>query len=233
MQSSPWSLRIEPIASPAAAASGQPQLSVSSRGVLLSWIEREGAKATLKFSEYGPAGWSAARSVASGDNWFVNWADVPSVLRLPNGTIVGHWLEKSGQRTYASTFTGKENQSRNFVAFSRDAGRTFGAPTRVDDEGTLGRVDTELLDDGSALISWLESANRVTQFRVRRIEPSGARSSSVTVATVSSERASGYPRIARSGSQLVMAWVENQPGGRAGDVSRMQVRTAVAKLPAK
>jgi hypothetical protein len=396
MQSGAWSLRIEPTASPAAAASGQPQLSVSSRGVLLSWIEREGPKATLKFSEYGPTGWIAARPVASGDNWFVNWADVPSVLRLPNGTIVGHWLEKSGPGTYAydvrlaystdngrsflrsflphhdatktehgfaslfslgrdfgliwldgremhgdghstatpatggamtlryaafapswkqtadlliddrvceccpttaavtadgpivayrnrsdeeirdiyvsrlesgkwtagkpvandnwhitgcpvngpmlaargrdvvlAWFTGTENQTRSFVAFSRDAGRSFGAPIRGDDEGTLGRVDAELLDDGSALISWIEYAKRVTQFRIRRIDPSGARSSSVTIATVSSDRTSGYPRIARSGNQLVMAWVENQPGGRSGDVSRLQVKTAVAKLPTK
>lgn len=396
MQSSPWSLRIEPAVSPAAAGSGQPQLSVSSRGVLLSWIERQGPTATLKFSEYGPAGWTAARSVATGDNWFVNWADVPSVLRLPNSTIVGHWLEKSGPGTYAydvrlaystdngrsfsksflphhdgtktehgfasllalgrdfglvwldgremhgdahststpatggamtlryaafgpswkqtaellvddrvceccpttaavtadgpivayrnrsdqeirdiyvsrlengkwtagqpvandnwhitgcpvngpmlaargrdvvlAWFTGKENQNRSFVAFSRDAGRTFGVPIRVDDEGTLGRVDAELLDDGSALISWIESANRVTQFRVRRIEPSGTRSSSVAVATVSNDRTSGYPRITRSGNQLVMAWVENQPGGRSGDVSRLQVKTAVARLPTK
>ena len=391
-----WALRIVPVNSPAASGSGQPQLTVSSRGVLLSWVERQGPTATLKFSEYGSAGWSAARTVASGDNWFVNWADVPSVLRLPSGTVVGHWLQKSGPGTYAydvrlassidngrtfsrsflphndgtptehgfasllsvgpglgvvwldgrkmhggghgapgqpatgamtlryaafgrdwkqtadllidnrvceccpttaavtsdgpivayrnrsdqeirdiyvsrlengkwtpgravaddnwninacpvngpmlsargrdvvlAWFTAKNDQPRTFVAFSRDAGRTFGPPIRVDDQGSLGRVDAELLDDGSAMVSWIESANRETQFRVRRIEPSGRRSASVTVATLSNDRSSGYPRIARVGQELVLAWVENLPAGAPGTARQQQVRTASTKLPAR
>ena len=73
---------IEPIATPAGTNSAQPHLSTSLRGVLLSWIERDGPKATLRFSERTAAGWSAPRDVASGTNWFVNWADVPSVVRL-------------------------------------------------------------------------------------------------------------------------------------------------------
>ena len=84
------------IATPAAANSAQPQLSVSKRGVLLSWIERTGDLATLKFAERTASGWTAARTIASGRDWFVNWADVPSALRLPSGAIVAHWLQKSG-----------------------------------------------------------------------------------------------------------------------------------------
>src|SRR5687768_6827015 len=76
------------IASPAAGNSAQPQLSVSKRGVLVSWIERAGDLATLKFAERTASGWTAAQTVASGRDWFVNWADVPSVLRLPSGAIV-------------------------------------------------------------------------------------------------------------------------------------------------
>ena len=86
------------LASPATGNAAQPQLSVSSRGVLLSWIERSGDLAALKFAERTAAGWTEVRTVASGRDWFVNWADVPSVMRLPNGTIVGHWLQKSGRR---------------------------------------------------------------------------------------------------------------------------------------
>src|SRR4029450_12594820 len=89
------------LVSPAAAGSGQPQLSVSSRGVLLSWGEQAGDRATLRFSERTAGGWSAARSIASGTDWFVNWADVPSVVRLSDGTLAAHWLQKSGAGTYA------------------------------------------------------------------------------------------------------------------------------------
>jgi hypothetical protein len=41
---------------------------VSSRGVLLSWIEREGPRASLKFAERKSTGWSMPVTVASGDN---------------------------------------------------------------------------------------------------------------------------------------------------------------------
>lgn len=97
----PWPIRIEPVANQAQPGSAQPQLTVSSRGALLSWIERAGATATLKWSERRADGWSAAAAVASGDDWFVNWADVPSVVRLADGTLAAHWLQKSGPDTYA------------------------------------------------------------------------------------------------------------------------------------
>ena len=56
----PWPLRVEMLATPAAAGSAQPQLSVSSRGALLSWVEKTGEQATLKFSERTAGGWSTA-----------------------------------------------------------------------------------------------------------------------------------------------------------------------------
>src|SRR5690606_26782893 len=78
----PASLNIDitPLPSPAAPPSAQPQLHSSRRGVILSWIEPDGPTATLKFAERTAEGWSEPRVVASGNNWFVNWADVPSVV---------------------------------------------------------------------------------------------------------------------------------------------------------
>ena len=97
----PWTATPQALASPAAPNSAQPQLSVSTRGVLLSWIERSGDLATLRFSERTRSGWTAPKTIASGRDWFVNWADVPSVLRLPSGALVAHWLQKSAASTYA------------------------------------------------------------------------------------------------------------------------------------
>jgi hypothetical protein len=112
----PWPLQIRPLPAVAHAGSGQPQLSVSARGALLSWIERDGNAATLKWSERTKDGWSAPRDVASGDDWFVNWADVPSVTRLPDGSLAAHWLQKSGSSTYAYDVR---------LAFSNDDGKTW------------------------------------------------------------------------------------------------------------
>ncbi len=380
--STSWPITIEPIVSPAAPDSAQPQLTVSGRGAILSWIERAGARATLRFAERTPTGWSEATAVASGDDWFVNWADVPSVVRLADGTLAAHWLQKSGADTYAydvrlalstdngrtwgasfkphddgtrtehgfaslfqmpgaglglvwldgrdmkadmsghgsgnmalrfaaydsagkriadqvvdprvceccptsavvtstgplvayrdngsedvrdiqlsrrengtwsapapvhrdawripgcpvngpvlsaqgrdvaiAWFTAKGDQPHAFAAFSSDAGRSFGAPIRLDDVNSLGRVDVELLPDGSAAASYIEFAEQRAQFRVRRVERSGARSAALTVSTIDGSRTSGYPRLARDGHQLLFAWTERE--------GSLRVRTAAANV---
>jgi len=387
----------QPIATPAAPNSAQPQLSVSKRGVLASWVERADDLATLKFAERTATGWTPARTVASGRNWFVNWADVPSVLRLPSGAIVAHWLQKSAASTYAydvrlsystddgttwspsfiphhdgtptehgfaslfpmgdgfgvvwldgratftapkpgkagkpgeaghdghgsgamsvrfarfdqnfkqveeslvdakvceccpttaavtaegvitafrnrsdeeirdnyvarlvngkwstaspvfndnwkiaacpvngpslsangnavamTWFTVKNEQGQAYAAFSQDSGKTFATPIRVDDGGSLGRVDIELLSDGSALATWIEFTDQKAQFRARRIERNGTRSAPITIAGIAGSRSSGYPRAAVANGEVVFAWTESAEG------SSLRVRTAASKLP--
>ena len=380
-----WPLQIELTPTPAGAGSAQPQLTVSSRGVLLSWVEVDGSQATLKFAERDGAGWGPARTAQSGSNWFVNWADVPSVLRMDNGTLVAHWLQKSGAATYAydvklsystddgktwsaplqphsdgtktehgfaslfqmrgaglglvwldgramkegdhggghgpndmsvrfgsfgadwkqsaetavdlrvceccptsvaitsdgpivayrdrspnevrdiyvarlengkwtpgarvhaddwrisacpvngpslsargrdvaiAWFTAAGDKPRAFAAFSSDAGRTFGTPIRLDDDASLGRVDAELLPDGSMAAAYVEFAGQGAQFRMRRIGRDGSRSAPVTISAIAGNRSSGHPRVARVGNELVFAWTDRENGS--------QVRTAVARLP--
>jgi hypothetical protein len=368
-QSADW-ISIRGVTSPALAESAQPQLSAANGAAILSWIERQGQTATLKFAERTAAGWSEARAVASGSDWFVNWADVPSVIRLGDGTLAAHWLQKSGPGTYAydvrlafskdqgktwsahitphhdgtqtehgfaslfqmpgaglgliwldgramkgehaghgsgdmsvrftsfgsdgrqgaeipldirvceccpttavatsdgviaafrdrshdemrdiaitrfeggkwstpgplhqdgwkvpacpvngpvlsargsnvaaAWFTVQNDEGRSFVAFSKDAGRTFGAPIRLDDVATLGRVDVELLPDGSAAASWIEVDEDRAQFRVRRIEPSGKKSTAISVAGIENGRTSGYPRLAYANGELIFAWTARQ-----------------------
>jgi hypothetical protein len=384
---SAWAPRVDTTASPAGAASSVPQLTQSPRGVLLSWIERAGPRAALKFSEWSGGQWSQPRLVASGDNWFVNWADVPSVMRLPDGTLAAHWLQKSGSGTYAydvqlsrskddgrtwsapvrphkdrtesehgfasliplpgnalglvwldgramlgghgapaakgtpagamglrfarfdtawkqveetlvdgrvceccptaaavtdegpiiafrnrtdtevrdihvarlvngkwtasrpvhqdgwvinacpvngpmlsargrrvaaAWFTTRADKGHAYVAFSADSGERFSAPVQLDDEATLGRVDVELMTDGGAVASWIEVADQKAQFKVRRIDAAGSRSAAIAVADLAASRASGYPRLAAAGDDVVFAWTESSDG-------RSQVRTAVAR----
>jgi hypothetical protein len=379
-----WIDRIESMPSPAGASSAQPQLTVAGDRAILSWIERGGTQATLKFAERTPTGWSAPRAVASGTDWFVNWADVPSVTRLDDRTLAAHWLQKSGSDTYAydvrlsmskdggrtwspsttphqdgtktehgfaslfqapgaglglvwldgramrpggheghgggdmslrgaifdragkqmsealvddrvceccptaaaatsegiivafrnrtsdevrdiyvsrlvhgswtepaavhndgwripacpvngpalsargsnvalAWFTVQDGDGHAFAAFSRDAGRTFGRPVRIDDAVSLGRVDVELVSDEVAAVSWIEAAAAPARFRVRRVAAGGDRSAAVDVAAIPATRSSGYPRMARRGNELLFAWTEPRDGNP-------QIRTAAAQL---
>ena len=117
----------------------------------------------------------------------------------------------------------------------------------MDDGGSLGRVDVELLPDGAALATWIEFADQLVtptpsgggglvppkpageggraQFRARRIDRHGTRSAAVTVAGIAGNRASGYPRAAIANGEVVFAWTESVDGGG------LQVRTAAARLP--
>jgi hypothetical protein len=383
-----WSVRIDPLPAPSGPHSSGPRLTVSDRGLLLSWVEHSGDSTTLKFAEKQATGWSQPTTVSSGANWSVTAADPPVVLRRTDGTLVASWqvstdkklegsdiyltyskdngktwvpsfkphhdptrgqhafpsffdvpgnalglvwldaraqaahpddleasislryaafdaswkqtadaeidprvceccsttaaltsdgvliafrdrsdkeirdiavsrlergkwtpstlvhadnweidacpvngpmLSARGRQAVVAWFTVKKDQGQAWAAFSNDAGRTWGAPIRLDDVASLGRVDVDLLDDGAAVATWVEYANRRAQFNMRRIDPAGQRSPAVSVATASTSMSSDVPRMARQGRELVFAWTEAAaPGDREGASS---VHTARALLP--
>ena len=386
-----WSVTIEPVDSPAGPNSSEPQLTASDWGVILSWVERAGAMAHLKFAERTSSGWSEPTTVASGNNWFLSYADPPTVQWRPDGSLVANWLvstnpdyegndlqvsySKDNGKTWArpfvphhdgteqqhafasffelpgnvlgvswldgrdtqpsdanpnggpmalryaaydaqwkrtaegvidqqaceccstmaattsegvliafrdrsdkeirdiavsrfengkwaeattvhndnfevygcpvngpalsargrqaavAWFTVKNDQGQAYAALSNDAGRTWGAPIRLDEGVSLGRVDVELLDDGSAVATWVEYADSRSQLRMRRVEASGTRSDAVSVAAgIQGGSASGFPRFARHGDELVFAWTENAATGDSSE-SLLTVHTAIAHLP--
>jgi hypothetical protein len=132
-------------------------------------------------------------------------------------------LSARGRQVVLAWFTAVGDVGHVYVAFSNDAGRTFGERIRVDDVASQGRVDVELLPDGSAAASWIELAGGRAMFMVRRLTPTGTRSRPVVAATLEGSRTSGYPRIAASGEALMFAWTDT-----AG--ARTTVRTAMAAL---
>lgn len=105
---------------PSAAGSGMYSLSAAPDGtVYLSWLEPQPEKVqALKFSVLQRGAWSAAREVARSDNWFVNWADHPTVVPLADGRLAAHWLANNGRRegSYGYGFR---------IAVSRNQGATW------------------------------------------------------------------------------------------------------------
>jgi hypothetical protein len=138
--------------------------------------------------------------------------------------VNGPALSANGRDVAIAWFTGVGDEGHVHAAFSSNSGETFGAPIRIDGVGAVGRVDVELLADGSAAVTWIEFADQRSQFRIRRVDRGGAKSSSSIVSGIPAGRASGYPRLARRGNELLFAWTD------PGETS--QVRTAVARLGA-
>ena len=378
-------LAVEPMESPAAPNSGEPNLFADPSGrIYMSWIESRGEQEdALLFSVYEHGKWSTPRLIARGDRWFVNWADFPSIIRLKNGTLVAHWLEKSGGAPYAydvkMTFSRDNGESwsqpvsphtdgtqtehgfvsmlpwgedRVFVtwldgrkyakktngeapthemtiraavldqagnieeawlldertcdccqtaatpipggvlvayrdrspqeirdisyvriqngtitkpapvhadgwtipgcpvngpaldskgntvaiawftmanqtpsvkvAFSMDGGQTFAQPIRVDTGSPAGRVDVVLLSEQELIVSWLETTENEAEIRIRKVRSDGQFSQARTVARTSGSRASGFPRMAFNGQELIFAWTE------VGEPPRVRVASARA-----
>ena len=119
---------------------------------------------------------------------------------------------------------GADDEGHAYVAFSSDSGKTFGKPVRVDDAASLGNVGVALLDDGAAAVTWVEFDNG-GRFRVRRVEPSGARSAAKQIAGGDGRFVSGIPRIARLGNSLLFAWSETR-GAEPGSAEKVVTATA-------
>jgi len=152
--------------------------------------------------------WSEPRPVAV-DGWKIHGCPV-------NGPSVA----ADGRRVAVAWFTLANERPQVKLAFSGDAGATFGAAVIVDEGQPLGRVDTLLLDDGSALVSWLEQAGDANRLRVRRVRSDGSLEPAMTIAPAAGVRANAFPQLARDGDALVVAWTDER------------VRTAtVAPLP--
>jgi hypothetical protein len=158
--------------------------------------------------------WTPGKAVHS-DNW-----------RIEACPVNGPAVSARGRDVVVAWFTALKDQGQAWVAFSNDAGRTFGNPVRLDDAASLGKVDVEMLDDGSVAATWVEFANQRSSFRLRRIERSGTKSAPITIAGATGGRLGGVPRLARAGNELVLAWVETPESGGVGTV-----KTAVAALP--
>jgi hypothetical protein len=145
--------------------------------------------------------------------------------------VNGPMLSAHGPETVVAWFTSKNDIGQAYAAFSSDAGRSWGNPIRLDEAGSLGRVGVVLLDDGSAVASWIEVTDKHAQFRIRRLDRSGTRSPAATVTDVPMSVTSAYPRMARFGDELVFAWTERASSKEDDAEGAQHVGMAVARVP--
>lgn len=156
--------------------------------------------------------WASPKPVYA-DNWEIGGCPV-------NGPSVA----ADGRRVVVAWFTEGGDQPRVKVAFSGDAGATFGNPIQVDEGDAVGRVDALLLPDGSALVCWMSGTVESGAIKVRRIRPDGTLSPASVIAKIDIARSSGFPRMARLNDEVHFAWTEfGKPA---------HVRTAVADISA-
>lgn len=127
---SPAGLVIRPLPDIATAASGQAHLSDGeAQPIVLSWLEPESEGHVLKYARFENGGWGPPERLTSSEDWFINWADFPSVVPIDDSLWAAHWLVARGGGFAYDVVT----------AVSNDAGATWSEPRVLNDDGT----DTE------------------------------------------------------------------------------------------
>jgi len=134
---------------PAAPGAALPHVAEDGGDALLSWVEPADGGHALRFARRAGSRWTAPQTVALGSDWFVNWADFPSIVSLGGGRLAAHWLQRSGAGTYAYDV---------MVSRSADDGATWSTPIMPHTDGTAtehGFVSLFSEDDGLGIV-WLD-----------------------------------------------------------------------------
>jgi len=145
----PLTLRPAPVGAAADFVS-VPQLSVNGGHVVLSWVENNDETSTLRFADYRGGAWTAPRTAATGNNWYLTPADVPSVMRLDDSGIVAEYLQTTDEAAEAYDL---------LLTFSNDDGRTWSAPVSPHHDGTKtqhGFASLYQLVNGPLGLIWLD-----------------------------------------------------------------------------
>ena len=100
--------------------------------MFLSWVERrEPGSHALRFAELRADEWGPAVTIASGEDWFVNWIDHPAVAALGGDRLAAHWLvhdeDRAGDYGYGIR-----------LVFSHDRGATWRPAFEARGEGSDG-----------------------------------------------------------------------------------------------
>ena len=160
---------------------------------------------------------------SDGERWSEPRTLFPDGWEIHGCPVNGPSVAARGSRVAVAWFTAPDAEGRVNVIQSEDGGQTWGAPVRVDDGEPIGRVQVVLLENGEALVTWLEVDESGTHLAVRRLGNDGGLGPSLRVAKSSASRSSGFPRLAVSGQEVVFAWRDSAEPPR--------VRTAVLQLP--
>ena len=144
---------LQQLNSPTDTVSAEPYLFTDKNGlVYLSWIQKTKQNNFLKFSVLNGDKWSEPRTITSGNNWFVNWADYPMIASDGDSSLIAHFLQKSGKGTYAYDVK---------IISSSDRGKSWSDPKILHDDGKEAEHGfvSIVAYKGHYFISWLDGRN--------------------------------------------------------------------------
>jgi len=145
-----------------------------------------------------------------------NWSDPKPIFNdnwnIEGCPVNGPTISSNGNFVVVAWFTVSDNFPKVKISFSTDNGNNFGRPITVAQETTMGRLDVELLDDGSAILSSMNSKEGESEILLHHVNKNGTISKVFKVSETANSRSSGFPRMTIKDDKVYLAWtsvVEN------------------------
>ncbi len=154
-QSSNASREIDSFVAPSGKNASLPYLITGADGHLyFSWVEKKDSGwVELNYSRLNDGGWSDPELIASGNDWFVNWADYPMVAVDSKGNMMAHYLAKSSTGTYSYDVN---------IVIKKAGADTWSDALIPHDDGTPtehGFVTMLPQQEGAFRLAWLDGRN--------------------------------------------------------------------------
>jgi hypothetical protein len=124
--------------------------------LVLSWMESLESGTALQYAVLAEESFSTPRNVVTDSRMFVNWADLPSVMKVSADHFIAHWLSYSADKTYSYDVV---------VSQSVNAGETWSEAVTAHTDGTPtehGFVSMYPGVDGVALL-WLDGRDTANE----------------------------------------------------------------------
>ena len=150
--------------------------------------------------------WSAPMRVHE-DNW-----------EIPGCPVNGPSISAKDRNVVVAWFTAAGGIPAVKVARSDDSGASFRNVVRIDRGDPVGRVDTLMLEDGTAVVSWVEWNGQEEVLLICRMMTDGCESV-LELASNSEGSSINFPKLAATPEALFIAWTQPLAGG--GDTIRM------------
>lgn len=143
---------------------------------------------------------------------FVNgqWTEPKTIFpdnwKIAGCPVNGPRVDAIGNNLALAWFSSPDKKGQVNVVFSKDGGANFSSPIRVDEGETIGRVDIVLLNEKTAMVSWMEGSS----IKAAKIHADGTKEPSITIASSSQSRSSGFPQMTKSGNSILFAWTDDK-----------------------
>jgi hypothetical protein len=166
----------------------------TARGLLVAY--RDHTKENIRdisVIRYENGKWTAPKNVYP-DKWQIDACPVNAANASAQGDKVG-----------ISWYTASGDKSRVEFTSSLDGGATFGKTSTVSTGQAYGYTTAAVDDTGGAIVSWLERGDKGARLLVRYVSSAGVPGPVAQVAE-GTRKDLGYPRLARSGNDVWIAW---------------------------